>query len=353
MKIVLVDAALDGHHARYIRGICSSKNIDFVLIAPDGDCDLAGVPVYRYNFNAKKLDLFKYFRWLRFIKKIAKKERADAVHFLDGDTVMKFMALGLKRFRKNLFVTYHNFYRGFLRKISYKRTARFSRAIVVHTDTVKRLLTEQKIKNAVRNDYPAFDGEIAKALPVKECKAAFGLPDDKPIVGFVGGISAYKGFDLFLDCLRQECDGVCFFVAGRATDYTKEFLGQVARDNAGKIVIREGWLSNEDYCRALAATDVLLLPYDDNFYGASGPLADGAYCGKRIVTTKGGGIADIVEENHLGTVLKERSAKCLLKEINESFVYDETAKAYAKTVSAEAFVCRYERIYNGESGTEL
>lgn len=348
MKIVLVDAALDGHHSRYIRGICKNKNTEFVLIAPDGDCGLSGVPVYRYNFNAKKLNLFKYLKWLRFIKKTAKKERADAVHFLDGDTIMKFMALGMGRFRKKLFVTYHNFYHGFLRKTCYKRTSRLSRAVVVHTDAVKRLLNGAGIKNAVKNDYPAFDGEFVKSLSRAECKAAFGLPENKTAVGFVGGISAYKGFDLFLDSLGCETGDVCFFVAGKAMDYSKEYLDKIARDNEGKIVIKEGWLSDEDYCRALAALDVLLLPYDGDFYGASGPLADGAYCEKRIITTKGGGIADIVGENHLGNVLEERSAECLAAAIKEKFGYDETAKAYAKTVSESAFVDRYRRIYDGE-----
>ncbi len=352
MKIVYVDAALDGHHGRYIEGLCKAEGIEKVLIVPH--CALGaerdGIKTYRYDFNAKKFNLFNYLKWIGFVRKIFKKEKADAVHFLDGDTIMKFMAVGFGGFRKKLFVTYHNFYAGKLRKICYKRVSRFSRAVIVHTDYAKRLMRAAGVGNVVKNEYPSFDGERLKLVDKRACKTCFGLPDDKLAVGFVGGISAYKGFDLFEKALPILGDDACFFVAGKSTDYGKEYLDGLARDNPQKMFIKEGWLTDEDYVKALCAVDVLLLPYRDGFYGASGPLADGVVLKKFVITCGDNSLSDIVSENGLGFVMKERTPELLVECVEKAkgFSYGEKANAYSEKASEETFLQTYNKIYSGE-----
>lgn len=349
MKVVFVDTVLDGHHGKYLESLCKIPNVEKVLIIPNGDFSVTDkrVKIYRYDFKATSWNFFKYIRWVRFVKKICKKENAEAVHFLDGDTIMKFMAIGFKRLHKKIFVTYHNFYYGKLRGICYRRNGAFSEKIVVHTTAVYERIKGVGVNNIEIIEYPSFDCEYLIPMDRLECKEFFGVPKDRFVVGFVGGISKYKGFDLLVELLPRLPSDVLIFVAGKNNDYSKEWLDEIAKVYSKQLIIKEGWLSGDEYCRALVALDALLLLYKDDFYGASGPLADGVVCEKCIITSGNNSLSDMVLQNHLGFVLKEKNAEQFINTLNNSigFKYDEIARNYKIKIEKKAFMNKYESLY--------
>ena len=165
----------------------------------------------------------------------------------------------------------------------------------------------------------------------------------------IGGISAYKGFDLFEKALPILGNDVCFFVAGKSIDYRKEYLDVLVRDNSQKMFIKEGWLTDDDYVKALCTVDILLLPYQDGFYGASGPFADGSVLKKCVITCGDNSLSDIVSEKGLGFVMKERIPEILVECVEKAkgFSYGENANFYSEKASEKAFIQNYNKIFYG------
>ncbi len=355
-KILLVDASMDGHHIQYIQSIIQEGLEDFyyILILPqNAPCidSTNNTKIFYYDFNPKGKRFLAYNKYLKYIHNIYIKENCNYVHFLDGDTIMKYMAINFGLFNKNVIVTFHNYYKGYLRKISYKRFSKLSHLLIVHTDRVKQSFNNIDIKNVKKVNYPAFIAANTKINNnLIEIKQKFCLPYNKTIVGLIGGISSYKGIDLILEAVPYLNDNICIFLAGKIVDFDKDHLLHVAELYSDKLVFREGWLSDIEYLEALYTCKIVLLPYRDNFYGASGPLADAAWLHKTIVTSDaGGGITEIITDNHLGFTFKSNNIDSLISLLNNqmiyNFQYDHIAINYIQKLSPTVFINTMKKIY--------
>lgn len=109
-------------------------------------------------------------------------------------------------------------------------------------------------------DYPLLD--------VREARARCQLPE-RPTVGFIGRLAAYKGVDTFLEAapaIWQAMPDTTVLIAGSATGWDGFRSPAVARLGGDRLVVREGF-ADEERALLYAACDVVVHPSRDESFG--------------------------------------------------------------------------------------
>lgn len=109
------------------------------------------------------------------------------------------------------------------------------------------------------DSYPA-------APPRADARKRLELPSDLPVVGFVGELKRYKGLDRALAAmLEAPPESIRGFVAGAFRDGGEAArvrqMVEEARASGRDIRLHEGFLDDARLISAIAACDLLLLPY--------------------------------------------------------------------------------------------
>jgi glycosyltransferase involved in cell wall biosynthesis len=105
-----------------------------------------------------------------------------------------------------------------------------------------------------------------------EARVAFGLPSDRPVVGFLGDIKRYKGLDLVLDALGETSPGEATLFIGGAfqhaaspagREYTASVRARIAdlQRRGYSIVFRDERLDDDAFADGIRACDLVALPY--------------------------------------------------------------------------------------------
>lgn len=350
MKILLCERSFLGHRKKYMEWLFGIEGIKFYCFAPEN----FGVPedrFFRYDRNVRSF--IDYFWWIKTILRIVKREKIDIVHFLDGDSMMRFMGLGFSAIRgTKVVVTYHHFYSGMARKLSYHIMSGGKNKIpVVHTDNVRKQFESIGLAKATVCEYPAFDyGSISGREPA-ECRKYFNIPQNVPVIGIVGGMSDYKNIIPFLEVMQECKEDFHILLCGNGTDSFIEQAKSAVESYADNVTINIRRLSDDEYEMAIMASDIVYCLYNHSFDGASGPLTDGVCADKMILSCAHGSLGSIVTENHLGFTAECTDTDEVLRQTSEalrqtkSFVYDEIAAAYRKSLMPEYFQQTYRRIY--------
>lgn len=162
------------------------------------------------------------------------------------------------------------------------------------------------------------DVEHIYPLPKIEARKKLGLPVEGKIVGFMGTFQrdmdiVIKSFSL----LKDEVPDSYLMVIGTPFPWTRECAQ--AQGIAGRY-IEAGRCSDELLPYYLASTDLLALPLKDNLFNATRwPNKFGEYmaCGRPVVVSNVGNIADIVWEHGTGMVAENDALdfSCKLKAI--------------------------------------
>lgn len=340
MKVLFVDDMLWGHHIPYLKALADNHSYESVVLIPEKVPDLLSRQIVydKLSFESKKIS--DYMKCMRFIESQAKKEKAEIIHFVNGDKIMRYFGLGMGRLSKQwkVIITFHHFFTGFMRKISYQKMSSH-RSIVVHTDCFYEQMERYGIRDVNHIEYPGF---------LQKHKVH---PDDSkiPVIGMYGGTRYEKGLDLLLEALKRINSPFHLFIAGAETDFGKEAIEKMCVSYKERVSIDIRFLSEEELDDYWSRTDLVVLPYRRNFNGASGQLTEGVNRGLPIIGPNHGSLGDIIQKNHLGRVYKTEDVEDLAKAIEDilenGFVYDETAKEYQKRISPEWFCEEYCRLY--------
>jgi glycosyltransferase involved in cell wall biosynthesis len=141
----------------------------------------------------------------------------------------------------------------------------------------------QSSRDAACGEMPALKSKPFSVIPHglygrtstrtrEEARVVFGLPPDRPTVGFLGDIKRYKGLDLLLTAFAETSPGeLVLFIAGAFQAYSLAGQKQhstVVRKQIGdlqaagySIVFREGRLDDAAFADAVRACDAVALPY--------------------------------------------------------------------------------------------
>jgi glycosyltransferase involved in cell wall biosynthesis len=98
-------------------------------------------------------------------------------------------------------------------------------------------------------------------LDRSDARRRLGLPDGERILGAIGFVRPYKGYDLLADVWQRlaETAPLLLVVGEPVGDEARGVLGRLQR--SGRVVVRPGYASDDDLQLAFSAVDALLLPY--------------------------------------------------------------------------------------------
>lgn len=175
-------------------------------------------------------------------------------------------------------------------------------------------LTNQTLAVYNGADVRAFD-----VMDKRTCRAALGLPLDRPIVMFVGHVKVWHGVELLLQtfgALRLLAPGIeLYIVGGGGSVYARALQEQFANAEGVHFLSAVSRSVSRQY---MCAADLCALPVNNIRASPGSPikLYDYAACGKPIVTQAGvEGYDDVVRKFELGIAVDFADPRPAAREI--------------------------------------
>jgi glycosyltransferase involved in cell wall biosynthesis len=155
------------------------------------------------------------------------------------------------------------------------------------------------IPNAIDLDHVRCD------LSRTEAKQRLGIPEDSPVVGFVGRLEQVKRVDIFLNAAQQilrRLPNTKFVIAGTGREEQRvgNLIGELALRNN---VILLGY--REDTCAILRGMDLLLITSEHE--GLPMVLLEAMALGTVVVAAKIGGIPEVLTDRQTGFLVEDQS----------------------------------------------
>jgi teichuronic acid biosynthesis glycosyltransferase TuaC len=170
------------------------------------------------------------------------------------------------------------------------------------------------------------------AMPCAAVRAELGITGS-PVILTVGNLHEHKGQRLTVQAfaqLRQHFPNACLWVVGAGPD--KSAIEQDAqRLGVADAVHLVGPVPNAELVRWYSAADLSVLASSRE--GWPNVLLESMACGTPVVATAVGGVAEIVRERAVGTVVTERTPQAFaaaMQGLLERAVSRERVRAYAE-----------------------
>jgi glycosyltransferase involved in cell wall biosynthesis len=131
----------------------------------------------------------------------------------------------------------------------------------------------------------ARDPEIctAHARDREQLRKELDLPADRKLVGIYGGISERKNAKLVFEAMKAEgLDEADLLLAGGVSPEVWAWIDALPPEDRGRVIVRDGFLSNELLDKLVAASDVAPIALTNN--GPSGIMGKASAAGVPVVT---------------------------------------------------------------------
>lgn len=352
MKTLYVDAILDGHHIAYMSALANYNSLKESCIIVPEKVEACDCKQYYYPKFTIEKGFLHYLKWLLYVRKIAKQENADIIHFLYGDLFYKYLGVGLKIFKKyKTVITFHQFRRegikGGIKDIIFKKIMNSIDYGVVHTELLLNDIKKLGIENIEHIEYPKFDNcaNISKQAALNH----FKIPNNTLVLGFIGIIYDYKGLDLLLEALKDVHEPFHLLISGKPYSFDSAYIIEHSKIYKDKVTMLLKYLSDEELSMSFHACDILMLPYKKSFDGASGPLCEGVWLKKTIIGSNHGSLGYLIKKNNLGITFETENVNDLTRAIsdalNAKFKWNEDAEKYRLSLTPERFLKDYQMLY--------
>jgi len=168
--------------------------------------------------------------------------------------------------------------------------------------------------------YPPVDTSkfYPSDLHVKEYREEFGINSDERVVGIVGNMNPFKGYEYFLpaaDFIRKRLPKVKFLIVGKRLETHEAYWQRITAliDNLklkGDIVMTS---HRTDIHRIMNVMDVFVL---SSIYEAA-PIVvlEAMACARPIVATRVGGVPELVVEEETGVLIPPREPEAIAKAV--------------------------------------
>lgn len=197
----------------------------------------------------------------------------------------------------------------------------------VHPAGKVHLLSDSEV---LRQRYEALTRCPVSVVPIPQSASRFPLASDSALrrtirFGYLGNARDSKGFPqlpkLVIDCAELISVGGIEFVFQLYHSSNYEAASEAAIDALKKLRVTPflGELDSDRYYRLLQLTDVVLLPYDLNYYKSqtSGVFSDALAYGKVVVVPKDTWMADQLQNYGAGVIYDSKTADGLLGAVGE------------------------------------
>ena len=131
--------------------------------------------------------------------------------------------------------------------------------------------------------------------------------DGKIIVGFVGSFHFWHGVENLIEVIKkilESNENTVFLMVGDGGPMKSTIEDFVNKENFQKRVIMTGYINYEEMPEYISAMNIVLAPYPglDFFYYSPVKIFEYMACGKPVVTTRIGQIAEIIENGENGVL---------------------------------------------------
>jgi glycosyltransferase involved in cell wall biosynthesis len=185
---------------------------------------------------------------------------------------------------------------------------RDAHAVVTVSKNLQQAVREQGIdSDKVHVVYNGVDTQVFTPGDRTAARSRLGLPNDVPIILFVGNLHSIKGIDLLLDaCLRLARSRVEFQCHLVGDGGLRSALLQQAQDSGiDSRVFFHGTRPHDELVDWYRSANVLALPSRSE--GVPNVLLEASACGLPCVATRVGGIPEISEWGQIELVGKENA----------------------------------------------
>jgi D-inositol-3-phosphate glycosyltransferase len=218
----------------------------------------------------------------------------------------------------------------FLNRITLRIQYRLAHHIFVHTQKMKRELSEEFGVPGARVTVIPFGINNAVAntsLSRSEARQRLGIPADKKTILFFGRITPYKGLEYLINAFQQVVrrDQCQLIVGGRPENDCQSYWSAIQESTQedvrlGRILLRAEHIPDDETEIYFKAADVLVLPYRRIYQ--SGVLFLGYSFGLPILVADVGDLKDEIVEGETGFVFKPEDPVDLAKTIERYFSSD-------------------------------
>jgi glycosyltransferase involved in cell wall biosynthesis len=274
---------------------CSANKIDFIT--------------YDKIFSLNPLVAFE-------IKKICKKFAVTHIHTHDSHA-HTFAVLAISLFKINIPLIVHRrvdfpIKNNFLSIWKYNHPA--VKSIICVSDFIKKLI-EPAIKNKqlIKTIYSGIDLSV-KPIGATDLRKEFNVPDDNLIIVNLSAIAPHKDYFTFVNTaeilLKKGLKATFLLIGGdggEATDIAEFIEKKKIKDN----LIMTG--HRTDVQDILAQADLML--FTSKTEGLGGATLDALLAGVPVVSTKVGGVQEIIEHGKTGLLAPIGNAKMLAEQV--------------------------------------
>lgn len=197
-------------------------------------------------------------------------------------------------------------------------------ALVVHSEQDRHrllaLLPDARVYKAAIPTYAPL-GDQPEQQARRDLRRELGLPEGAPIILFFGFVRPYKGLEFLIQALplvRERVAGAHLLVVGEFWQ-SPEFYQRYAEEYGvgGAMTIVNRYVPNEDLQPYFDLANAVVLPYVSATQSAVVQLAFGF--GKPVITTRVGGLHEVVEDGVTGLIVPPQDEQALAAAIVRYF----------------------------------
>lgn len=254
--------------------------------------------------------------------------RADVVHLHEYRSLLNVMALPiLSRLNKPFILTAQGGVPLLVGRFALKRVydAWVGRPLLSRACKLHALNTMEQTQLIEAGGRPeqvfiapnCIDVEEYHALPEGAAfRQRHRLPPDAPLVLFLARVNKIKGVDFLVAAFAEACRQIpnaVLAIAGPDDGFLPEVQRQVGELGIEDRVRTIGYADGAAKLEAYRAADVYVLPSTYEILGIT--LLEALACGAPVITTDRCGLADEIQQNTLGSVVKHGDVRGLSDEI--------------------------------------
>lgn len=308
------------------------------------------------SFSAKTLRLALYYLRLLYYAATA---TPKVFHILWNNKFETFdrtlLMLYYKALAKKVVLTVHNVNvrkrddrDSALNRFTLRVQYRLSDHIFVHTKQMKQELIQEFGARSDRVSVIPFginNAVRSTNLSARDARAQLNIHDGDKILLFFGNIAPYKGLELLVSAFQQlsnQGDNYRLIIAGRPKNceqYWSSVRDMMREDlRAGRILLRDEFIPDDETEIFFKAADVLVLPYRHIYQ--SGVLFLGYSFGLPTLAADVGSLREDIDEGRTGFIFKAEDPVDLARAIREYFASDlyrelATRRTEIRTFAAE------------------
>ena len=200
----------------------------------------------------------------------------------------------------------------------------------------------------VTTPHPVYDfGQPGRPRKSRgEARAALGLPLEGKLILFFGFIKPYKGvvhlIDAAGDLAREFGQGLRILIVGDIYGDKQPYLDRIAASEGGDIIrLVNGFVPDETVEDYFLAADLVVLPYVSATQ--SGIVQIAYNYDLPVVTTRVGGLPEVVHDGRTGYIVPPRDPSALAGAVARFFREDRAAE-FAAAVQVEKAKYSWDRM---------